>query len=147
MATGQNYQGAKQVLEPTVFASTQAPQLVYGASVAPSGGPAPTVTIGAGAGTGTVATISAATGTDFAGNFTVNTGTGGTAAGTLATVTFGYQLPVAPAAVLVTVADAATPTAIAVGAANLATTGFSLVTAAPSASKHYTVNYVVIRNG
>jgi hypothetical protein len=41
--------------------------------------------------------------------------------------------------------DVATPAVIAMGAGSITSSGFSVVSAALTASKHYTVSYVVVR--
>ena len=141
MATGQVFLGSEQVASPVVYGG----QATFQQGLT-AGGAAPTVAVGAGAGAGTQATITGLTGYDWAGNFTVNTGTASTAAGTIATVTFGTQLPGAPASVVVSVCDVATPAVIASGAGSITKSGFSVFTAAPTANKSYTVTYVVVRS-
>ena len=108
------------------------------------GGNIPTVTIGAGA--GTVGAISAVTGYDQAGSFTLTAGTANIQAGTLATVTFGQPLTVAPLAALVNMYAPAGTLGIAVGAFGLSKTGFSIGGQVPVSGAAYTVTWFVVRS-
>lgn len=139
MPTGQYFPGQILVEAPTTFDNFT----TFNRGVkAGTGWGSPTIGVGAGAGAGTVGTH---TGTDFAGNFNIQVATSGSGAGTLATVTFANQLASVPSSVVVNVADTTGATTIAAGANSLATTGFSVITAAPVAIHVYNVSYTVIQ--
>jgi len=108
------------------------------------GGYPPTVTIGAGA--GTVGSVSGVTGYDQAASFTLVAGTANIQAGTLATVTFGQQMDVAPVAAIVSMYAPAGTLGIAVGAFGLSKSGFSIGGQAPASGVSYTVNWFVVRS-
>jgi len=126
------YPGQKLETPPTIFASVVTQQQIPHA-----GGTAPKVALFA-SNSGTGAAISAVTGYDMAGNFTITAGTG-PIAGTACTVTFGRPLAAAPVAVNVTVQDTTGSTNTAFGALALAKTGFSVY-----ANSTWTLNHVYL---
>lgn len=131
---GQAYLGSDAHYAPQIFG---APVTVAGGLNA--GGQVPTVTVGAGAGGG--GAVSGVYGYDQACSFTVTAGTS-PAAGALATVTFGAPLSSSPVSVVATVAG--TAGALAAGATAISTTGFTVTSAAATASDVYTVCYRVV---
>lgn len=108
------------------------------------GGLPPTVTIAPGA--GTVGSIVGVTGYDHAANFRLVSGSASILAGTLATVTFGQQLDVAPLAVLVNMVNPAGTLGIAVGACSASASGFSIAGQVPISAGTYTVNWFMVRS-
>lgn len=105
----------------------------------------PTATIGVIGVAGTGASVSAVTGSDFAGRFTVTGGTGATS-GTLATFAFGTPLAAVPSSVVVNLSNNTGLNAHAVGANNISATGFALVIGSSlTALNLYTVTYLTIQ--
>lgn len=107
-------------------------------------GPAPAaavVTAGAGAGS----TATQLKGHDLGGSVLI-TAAGTPAAGVVANITFGTALATAPVSVVVTIVDttASPNTALAAGAANFSTTGFSVSSAVMTAAHAYLVSWVVV---
>ena len=134
---GQLYPGQKLETPPTIFASVVTQQQIPHA-----GGTAPKVALFA-SNSGTGAAISAVTGYDMAGNFTITAGTS-PAAGTQFTVTFGRPLAAAPVAVNVTAADTSGNTNISFGASVMSKTGFSVYAGAAMTLNHvYLISYQV----
>ena len=134
---GQAIIGSKVETVPTVFS-----QPVTQQQVPHSGGTAPKVALFA-SNSGTGASISAVTGYDMAGNFTITAGTG-PIAGTACTVTFGRPLAAAPVAVNVTVQDTSGSTNTVFGALALSKTGFSVYANTTWTLNHaYLVSYQV----
>ena len=139
MPTGQFYPG--QVLDeaPIVCDNT----LTTNKGIT-AGGVAPTVAVGVGGGASWAGSITGLRGTDQAATFTLNAGTANTATGTAATVVFGNPFATAPSAVVVDAADTSGSGALSAGVSNITNLGFSIVTAAPTASHTYTVSYIMI---
>lgn len=136
---GQVIVGSKVNSAPTVFT-----QPVYQQQVPHSAGTAPKVAL-FGLNSGTGASVSAVTGYDMAGSFTITAGTG-SLAGTMASVTFGRSLAAAPVAVNVTVADstAAASTNVVAGGLAFKTTGFAVYSGTALTLNHtYLVSYQV----
>ena len=134
---GVAYIGQKVEAASQIFAGVVTQQQVPHA-----GGTAPKVTLFA-SNAGTGAALSAVTGYDMAGSFTITAGTG-PIAGTACTVTFGRPLAAAPVAVNVTVQDTSGSTNTAFGALALAKTGFSVYANAATTLNHvYLVSYQV----
>jgi len=134
---GQAIIGSKVETVPTVFS-----QPVIQQQVPHSGGTAPKVALFA-SNSGTGASVSAVTGYDMAGSFTITAGTG-PIAGTACTVTFGRPLAAAPVAVNVTVQDTSGSTNTAFGALALSKTGFSVYANSTWTLNHaYLVSYQV----
>lgn len=104
-------------------------------------GTVPSAAAGAGAGTG--AATSSRVGHDIGGSFVLTAGTT-PAAGVVATVTFGTALSAAPVSVVVSCVDTTANAPVDVGAAALATTGFSVYGPALTASHTYLISYVVV---
>ncbi len=139
--TGQVVVGSHVETAPWIFTQSLTSQKIPSAS-----GTSPTVaTVTAGAGTG--ASVSAVTGYDQAGNFTVTAGTS-PAAGTICTVTFGTPLAAAPSSVVVNASNtkAGAAAGITVGAIGLSKSGFAVFgNTAGSLSATYLINYQVIQ--
>jgi len=136
---GSNLPGVKVTAAPSLFA--QRVTLTGGLA---AGGYVPTVAILAGA--GTVGSISGQAGYDMAGNFVLTAGTAALNGGSLASVTFGQQLDVAPVAVQVNAAYTTGSTGLAVGAASLTKSGFTVTGPAPASGAAYLISYLVIRS-
>lgn len=94
---------------------------------------------------GSNATINLLRGTDFAGTLQLTAGTAGISAGTQATLTFASQLASAPSSVVVDLVDNAGGAPLSVGAGSISASGFSILTAATTASHVYTITYVVVQ--
>lgn len=138
-AAGQAYLGSK--VEPAPQIATQ--RFTAAAGIA-AGGNTPVVTITPGSGTNAVLLTQA--GYDWAGNFTYKAGTASIFGGTIATVTFGSPLDVAPVSVIVNAASNSGTIGLQVGAINLAATGFGISGNAPASGGTYTVNWQVVRS-
>lgn len=124
-------------------------QQVYGGKIIAAGGLAaggnvPTVAILGGA--GTVGSITAQGGYDMAGSFVLNAGTASINGGSLASVTFGQPLSIAPAAVIVDAGYTAGTFGLAVGAVSVSKTGFVVQGPAPVSAAAYLISYMVIRS-
>jgi len=138
-SAGQNAPGVKVETAPQIAAGK-----LTAADGFAIGGYPPTVTIAPGA--GTVGAISAVTGYDQAFSFTLVAGTASIQGGTLATVTFGQQLDVAPVAALVNMYAPAGTLGISVGAFALSKSGFSIGGPVPQSGGTYLVNCFVVRS-
>ena len=104
----------------------------------------PTVAILGGA--GTVGSITAQGGYDMAGSFVLNAGTASINGGSLASVTFGQPLSIAPAAVIVDAGYTAGTFGLAVGAVSVTKSGFVVQGPAPVSAAAYLISYMVIRS-
>jgi hypothetical protein len=132
------YPGQKLEAASQIFAGVVTQQQVPHA-----GGTSPPKPVLVGANSGTGASVSALTGYDMAGNFTITAGTS-PAAGTQCTVTFGRPLAAAPVAVNVTAADTSGNTNISFGASVMSKTGFSVYAGAAMTLNHvYLISYQV----
>lgn len=138
MFPGQLVPQSKVFPDPVVFAAKAV--ALGGLGV---GGNCPTVTILPGA--GTVGAISAVTGWDQAGQFTLTAGTASLAGGSLASVTFGSPLSSSPAAVVVTAGLTSGTVSFTVGAVSVSKTGFVVQGGAPVSGQAYVINYMVLR--
>lgn len=143
VSPGQLYQGAHVYPAPgsVIFAKR-----VVAAGGLTAGGNIPTVAALAGSGTG--ASVSQVNGYDMAGNFTLTTaGTGSVAGGSLASVTFGQPLDVAPVAVYVSAGPPSGATGLPVAAVTLSKTGFTIQGTGPgTASSPYLFNWLVVKS-
>lgn len=138
-APGQAWLGYKVAADPIVAAKP-----ITAAGGLAAGGNTPTITITPGS--GTIANLISQAGYDMAGNFVYAAGTGIIYGGTLATVTFGTPLDVAPVSVIVDAAYNYGTVALGVGAINLAKTGFGISGQAPTSGGTITVNWFVVRS-
>lgn len=100
------------------------------------------IPVNAGAGTGSA--TANVTATDRGGSFDLTTGASGQAAGECAHVFFAKPYSSVPAAVICQVTNTTDGTTIAAAAGSVTVTGFGVVTASPTASKTYRVNYLVV---
>jgi hypothetical protein len=122
---------------------------LFASKVVPCGGIAaagnvPTIALTTNAGSSS--TVTSQAGYDMAGSFVLTAGTAATAAGTIASVTFGNVFAATPPAVLVTAANttAGATTNIDIGALAVSKTGFSIYAAGSMlTSATYLVNYCV----
>lgn len=136
---GQVIVGSKVNAAPNVFTNEAVFQHIPHA-----GGTSPKAAL-FGLNSGTGASVSAVTGYDGAGNFTITAGTG-SLAGTMASVTFGRALSAAPSSVNVTVADstAGASTNVVAGGLAFSKTGFSVYSGTALTLAHtYLVSYQV----
>jgi hypothetical protein len=136
---GQMWLGSKVDGDQQVFSK---PNIHAGGIMA--AGATPTITITPGS--GTVANLITQSGYDMAASFQFAAGTASIFGGTLATVTFGQPLDVAPVAVIVNGAYNSGTIALGVGAINLAKTGFGISGVAPTSGGTVTVNWFVVKS-
>jgi hypothetical protein len=136
---GQNFQGKDVHPSPTVFGS----KITTTAGIAAGGYP-PTVAILPGA--GTVGSITSQGGYDQAGSFILTAGTASINGGSLASVTFGQPLAVAPVSVLVNAGYTAGTFSLGVGAVSVSKTGFVVQGGAPQSGAAYLISYQVIKS-
>lgn len=127
-------------VEPDPLVTTRKHTATGGLAV---GGNVPTIAILSGA--GTVGAISAATGYDQAGQFTLTAGTASIFGGSLASVTFGQPLAASPAAVIVDAAITSGTVSFSIGAVSVSKTGFVIQGGAPTSGQAYVINYMVLQ--
>ena len=136
---GQNFQGKRVQASPEIFGN----KITTTAGIAAGGYP-PTVAILAGA--GTVGSITSQVGYDQAGSFILTAGTASINGGSLASVTFGQPLSIAPSAVIVDAGYTAGTFGLAVGAVSVTKSGFVVQGPAPVSAAAYLISYMVIRS-
>ena len=136
---GQNFQGKQVEDAPVVYG-----QKITTTDGIAAGGYAPTVAILAGA--GTVGSITGQGGYDQAGSFILTAGTASINGGSLASVTFGKPLAVAPLAVNVNAGYTAGTFSLGVGAVSVSKTGFVVQGGAPQSGAAYLISYQVIKS-
>jgi hypothetical protein len=139
---GQVFQGADLFSSKSVFARKIVATNGIGAA-----GAVPNLALTTNAGSS--ATITSQAGYDMAGSFVLTAGTTATAAGTVATVTFGQVDAATPVAVLVSAANttAGATTNLDVGALAVSKSGFSIYSAGSAlTSNTYLLNYMVLRD-
>ena len=136
---GQNFQGKRVQASPEIFGN----KITTTAGIAAGGYP-PTVAILAGA--GTVGSITSQVGYDQAGSFILTAGTASINGGSLASVTFGQPLSVAPVSVTVNAGYTAGTFSLGVGAVSLSKTGFVVQGGAPTSGAAYLISYQVIKS-
>ena len=136
---GQLYEGAK------VFSA----KVIYGKKVVctngiGAAGAVPSVSLTSNA--GSAATVTSQAGYDMAGSFVLNAGTASINGGSLASVTFGQPLSIAPSAVIVDAGYTAGTFGLAVGAVSVTKSGFVVQGPAPVSAAAYLISYMVIRS-
>ncbi len=138
---GQVYQGAHVFPSPgnTIFAK---PAVLAGGLAA--GGNIPTVSILSGA--GTVGSITQVNGYDMAGNFILTSGSASIFGGSLAAVTFGQPLDVAPVSVVVDAGITSGTVSFSVGPVSISKTGFVVQGPAPVSATAYLISYFVVKS-
>ena len=136
---GQNYQGKQVETAPVVYSKK-----VTACGGIAVGGNVPTIAILSGA--GTVGSITQQNGYDTAGNFILNAGTASIYGGSLASVTFGQPLAVAPVSVVVNAGYTAGTFSLGVGAVSVSKTGFVVQGGAPQSGAAYLISYQVIKS-
>ena len=136
---GHNFQGKRVQASPEIFGN----KITTTAGIAAGGYP-PTVAILAGA--GTVGSITSQVGYDQAGSFILTAGTASINGGSLASVTFGQPLAVAPVSVTVNAGYTAGTFSLGVGAVSVSKTGFVVQGGAPASGAAYLISYQVIKS-